>query len=408
MGSYLKLKYVFIFYAIIRFPLHQLTGLQDSAGRIYSLLLLIILIYYLSSKKLGYKTLRSPLIYWGIWVVYVLINTIFQGTELDMKSWQVVTYILAPLALMYFVNIRNSFYIINNIRLVSIASFLSLLIILFNDSFTSYSDGDRLGEIMNSNEVGIGGLLCFLFLFLLYSYKDIKLYSFIALSIIPSYIVIMSGSRSAFLPFFFMLSSLYVINRSKNFLKTISKLLFGVLVMIFVFIPILEQNSVIIDRLKESKNEGENSINTGTALDNMGSRAQYYVYGFDIFKENKLFGVGLYNYKIYNPANTQPNHVEIMIQLCELGIVGFSLFILFNFWILKHLINCWRNDVKSRKHTEAYIVSYLSVFSLYFVAYTYMNILISLFLGITIAHIIETENRIKLGRVSKKLNSKSR
>ena len=113
MGSYLKLKYVFIFYAIIRFPLHQLTGLQDSAGRIYSLLLLIILIYYLSSKKLGYKTLRSPLIYWGIWVVYVLINTIFQGTELDMKSWQVVTYILAPLALMYFVNIRNSFYIIN-------------------------------------------------------------------------------------------------------------------------------------------------------------------------------------------------------------------------------------------------------------------------------------------------------
>ena len=135
----------------------------------------------------------------------------------------------------------------------------------------------------------------------------------------------------------------------------------------------------------------------------MGSRAQYYVYGFDIFKENKLFGVGLYNYKIYNPANTQPNHVEIMIQLCELGIVGFSLFILFNFWILKHLINCWKNDVKSRKHTEAYIVSYLSVFSLYFVAYTYMNILIALFLGITIAHIIETENRIKLGRVSKKI-----
>ena len=49
MGSYLKLKYVFIFYAIIRFPLHQLTGLQDSAGRIYSLLLLIILIYYVEN-----------------------------------------------------------------------------------------------------------------------------------------------------------------------------------------------------------------------------------------------------------------------------------------------------------------------------------------------------------------------
>ena len=405
---YLKLKYVFIFYAIIRFPLHQLTGLQDSAGRIYSLLLLIILIYYLGSRKLGYKTLRSPLIYWGIWVVYVLINIIFQGTELDMKSWQIVTYITAPLALMYFVNIRNRFYIINNIRLVSIASFLSLLIILFNDGFTSYSDGDRLGEIMNANEVGIGGLLCFLFLFLLYSYKDIKLYSFIALSIIPSYIVIMSGSRSAFLPFFFIMSSMWVLNRSKNYLKTITILLFGIFVTILVVIPFLEENTLVIDRLKESKNEGENSINTGTALDNMGSRAQYYVYGYNMFKENKLFGLGLYNYKKHNPANTQPNHVEIMIQLCELGIIGFSLFILFNFWILKHLVYCWRNDVKTRKHTEAFIVCYLSVFSLYFVSYTYMNILISLFLGISIAHIIETENRIKLVRVSKKLNHKSR
>ena len=160
------------------------------------------------------------------------------------------------------------------------------------------------------------------------------------------------------------------------------KLLFGVFIVIFVAIPILDQNTIIIDRLKESKSEGENSVNTETVLDNMGSRAQYYLYGFDMFSENILFGVGLYNYKKHNPANTQPNHVEIMIQLCELGIIGFSLFILFNSWILKHLVYCWRNDVKSRKLTEAFIVGYLSISSLYFVTFTYMNILIALFLGI--------------------------
>jgi O-antigen ligase len=316
-----------------------------------------------------------------------------------MRPWQLVTFIVAPLALMYLVNLKDKQYIISNIRVVSIASFVSLLIILANDTFTSYDDGDRLGQVMNANEVGIGGLLCFLFLFLLYTHKDIKLYSFLALSIVPSYVVILSGSRSAFLPFFFVICSLYVTNRSKNFLKTLSSLLFGVLVMIFVFIPTLEQNTIIINRLKESKSEGVNGVNTGTYLDNLGSRAQYYVYGYEMFKENKLFGVGLFNYRKFNPANTQPNHVEVMIQLSELGIFGFLFFILFNYWILKHLVNCWRKHVKSRRQTEAFVVCYLSVFSLYFVAYTYMNILIALMLGITISYIIEIENRIKLDKM---------
>ena len=402
MGSYLKLKYVFIFYAIIRFPLHQLTGLQDSAGRIYSLLLLIVLVYYLGSKKLGYKILRSPLKYWGLWVIYVLINLIFQGTEYDMKPWQLVTFIVAPLGLMYFVNIRDRFYIVKNIRVVSIASFVSLLIILFNDTYTSYLDGDRLGAIMNANEIGVGGLLCLLFLFLLYNYKVIKLYIFIILSFIPTYVVLMSGSRSVFLPFVLIVSSIFVINRSKSFLKSIIILLFGLFVIIFVVFPIIEQNTVVVERLKESKNEGE--VYTGTVLDNMGSRVQYYVFGFDMFKENLLFGVGLFNYRKYNPINTQPNHVEIMTQLSELGIIGFLLFLLFNFWIAKHLFYCWRNDVVYRKQTEAFIVGYLSIVSLYFVAYTYWNILIGLFLGITIAHIMETENRIMVAKNSKKLN----
>ena len=396
MGSYLQLKYVFIFYAIIRFPLHQLTGIQDSAGRIYSLMLGMLLIYYFGWQKLENRQLRLPLIYWGIWVLYVFINIIVQGTELNMKYWQIVTYVLAPLGLMYFVNVGKGIYIINNIRLVAIASYVSLLIILINDGFTSYSDGDRLGEIMNANEVGIGALLCVLFLFLLYIHKGMNLYSLLVLLIVPSYMVVMSGSRSAFLPFIFVVSAFYFRNGSKNVLKTMGKLLFGVFIVIFVAIPILDQNTIIIDRLKESKNEGVNSVNTETVLDNMGSRAQYYLYGFDMFSENILFGVGLYNYKKHNPANTQPNHVEIMIQLCELGIIGFSLFILFNSWILKHLVYCWRNDVKSRKLTEAFIVGDLSIISLYFVTFTYMNILIALFLGITIAHIRETENRIKL------------
>ena len=89
-GKYLKLKYLFIFYAIIRFPLHQLTGLIDSAGRIYTSLLIVTFLYYwVKSGEFRSNILKKPLIYRGLWVLYVIANYFVQGSDYNMKFWQI-------------------------------------------------------------------------------------------------------------------------------------------------------------------------------------------------------------------------------------------------------------------------------------------------------------------------------
>lgn len=392
--KYLKLKYLFIFYAILRFPLHQLTGLQDSKGRLYSMLLLISIGYYYYKKNnFRMMIIKAPYKYWGLWVVYVLCNVLIQGTAYEMKLWQVFTFITAPLVLLYFTNLNFGYDIKILLKIIIISAYLSQIIIILNEGFTSYSDGDRFGLLLNSNEIGINALLTFVFLYLHFTFSKMKLQTFLILSILPSYILLMSGSRSAFVPFAFFILTIYITKRSRSIVKAIITIVIGVSLTIFLAPHILD-NLLVIERLRSSKLEGEMVVNTGTALDYLGSRAKYYVFGYVIFKNDMVFGVGLFNYRLHNPLSHQPNHVEIMIQLSELGIIGFSIFLLFNIWVGKHLIYCWKNETSKRKITEVFITGYISIVALYFVSYTYWNILVFLFLGVTITYINRTEESI--------------
>lgn len=68
---------------------------------------------------------------------------------------------------------------------------------------------------------------------------------------------------------------------------------------------------------------------TGTIFDKIaGERLIYYVFGFNLFLIEPIWGIGLNMYQTY-VGGLFPMHVEYMVHLCEGGLVGASLFVAF-------------------------------------------------------------------------------
>lgn len=379
---------VFVFYALIRIPLHQLAGAIDSAGRMYSLLLLFLLVIAFLYSKLRTLIFKKPIIFWVIWIVYALVNTLTQGLNFDMQVWQFFTFLIAPLALLFFISLNYK----EMIKYITLSSYLALLIIFFLESSVYYKgEGFRLGERINSNEIGLDAALTLLFIILFQRVSKMSYLLLFVLAILPSYIILSTGSRSALISLFIIAVFNLLLYLSTNIIKTIT--LFILLLFIgFFSLNYLENKSVGFQRLKTTKEEGEIVVKTGTILDNLGSRGIYYVFGWEIFTKNPLFGVGLGNYKFHNTYSKQPNHVELMIQLSELGIIGFLLFLVFNLWIAKNLLTIWirnRNNKELRQNTEFFVVAFITIFSMTFTTYTYRSVYVFATYGLILGHIFD-------------------
>lgn len=394
MLKYLKLKYIFIFYAIIRFTLHMIVIDIDGKGRLYSCLLLLLVLFSLQNINVRKYLLKLPYSIWTMWVIFAITNTMIKGMNFNMEVWQFMTFISAPMLILYLIIPNNRSDHNNLLNIITTAAFLNTIFLFFFEDYIYFSgEGLRLGSTLNSNELGIDAFFSIFFLYMNFIYKKIRLPTFIFLSILPAFIVIISASRAAFAPLALLFMSHFIIVRSKNIFRTILILCIGI-IMTQSLITYIDNEFIIMDRIRAASIEGQDSYYTGTILDNLGSRTAYYLFGFDIFLDNPISGVGLGNYKFYNPLSNQPNHVELMIQLSELGIIGFSLFFLFNYWIGYNLINRWINQIKYRKITEAYIVGFLCILSLSFATWTHPHILIFCLYGFIISYINSLEDII--------------
>jgi O-antigen ligase len=131
---------------------------------------------------------------------------------------------------------------------------------------------------------------------------------------------------------------------------------------------------------------GEQEVDvSGTIFEKFGDRGQFYVLGFELFKENPINGIGLGNFINYHGSLVL--HSEYMIQLCELGLIGALIFAVFYIWIGKGLSFCWKYGPDNRKITEAYVAGLLIILFVGFVLFEYANPVIFILLGAIIAYI---------------------
>ncbi len=349
MKKYLKFEYLYIAIIIVWVPLSRFILKADGAARSITVLTLF-LITYLSLKKDFLKIAMSkPLIIWGLWVLYAFFNTLYKGLDGELPVYSFLTLLIVPYLLMVlisFLSLKNYYELIN----VLIFSFyLSLIIILlFNKN--SFED-DRYGGEMNSNTVGLMSVVLLMFIYLKYFFKRISLNLFLIIGSIPVILIILTGSKTAFGGLILLYFSHLVVNRSKSTVKNIVKSL-AAIILLLIPLNYLVNNTQLGERILKTTEAGEElGLDTGNEfLNKFGDRGLYYYFGWKVFEDNPVTGIGLNNYKSYMDEEYSL-HTEYMIQLAELGIIGFILFLSFYFSIIKNLLGLRKIKTK-RKSIE--------------------------------------------------------
>ena len=136
----------------------------------------------------------------------------------------------------------------------------------------------------------------------------------------------------------------------------------------------------------------------------LGDRAIQYVGGFEVFREHPVFGIGIGNYMTYTKTDYRL-HTEYMVQLCENGLVGFILLLLF-------YISVFRGRKRIRAYDRNFYIllcfGLLAVLFIDFTSWTYdMNYIMSIYgvmIGCSNINYYENSNLSSEGLVQRPLD----
>ena len=406
MKKYLKFEYFFIVIIVAWVPLNRFIFEADGAARSITVLT-IFLITYLSLKKEFLKiAINKPLIIWGIWVLYAFFNTLYKGWEDELPVYSFFTLLFVPYVLMVLIVFlcKKNYHELLNVLIFGF--YLSLIIIvLFNRN--SFED-NRYGGDMNSNTVGLMSLVLTMFVYLKYFFKRISFSFFLVMVIMPLTLLILSGSKTAFGGLILLYLSHLIVNRSKSTIKNIIRSLAGIILLIIPFNYLLNSTE-LGERISKTTEAGEElGIDTGNEfLNKFGDRGLYYYFGWKVFEKNPVTGIGLNNYKSYMDEEYSL-HTEYMIQLAELGLIGFFLFLSFYFFIFKSILRLRKIKIK-RKNIEMNLA--LLIILLVIITTTRMFVIWYLYtiVGVVIGFVYNQNNKSDkmnsiVGNVSKMTN----
>ena len=381
MKGYLRFEYFFILMVLIWEPFQRYILKVD--GNAYSLIILsIILLSILIKKKSFYKIgFKKPLIIWFIWLIYSIINALIKGHG-DYPILIFGSNIAIPLLIMIVITIefkRDDKKLLHS--LIS-GLYLALILILLFDTRTGQG---RIGEVINSNTIGTMATVLCMLLYLMYYKKYLNTLWFFILISVPILTIISTGSRTAFFGLALLLGLHFFLKRSGNLLN-ISKI---VLIALLLILPInyIIENTTIGERIMSTTEQARDfEVRTGNPiLDKFGDRGIFYYLGWKVFIEHPLTGVGLANFKDYNESAIS-QHSEYMIQLAELGLIGFTLFFLFYLSIFRNLFKI-KNMLINKRENELYIgyvfiiLAMITATRMYRVAYFF--VIIGLVIGYT-------------------------
>lgn len=396
MQSLNKINFNFLLYF---FPLVVLARSATLNIYIISLSLIFIYFYYKSKIKIE-NEFKKIIVFFFIFYFYLIINSLF--------AFDVYTSIKSSLSQIRFFLFFLFLYLLCDISrefLEKIIKFYKLILLIFSldliaQSILGYNiiglkpsidNPDRFSGFFGS-ELVAGTFLFYISIpiisFTFYQLKknSLKLntYNLIFLFLV-SFAIIQTGDRMSTL--LYLASVIMILFFHLSFKK-----LLGFIIIIFILLFLT---------FKLFPNVQSRYISLGNELNNIKSFGYFRLFSssFNIWKDNKFFGVGLKNYRkvcdtkkfdettgLKNLCSTHP-HNNILELLVETGLIGFILFFLFIFQIIKFLIKkhfLLVSDSIFSSYSFGLLVSLLfflwpikssgSMFTTFFISFTWFNL----------------------------------
>jgi len=324
----------------------------DGRGRLLLILTAFLFLRNIFLNKRYKKALlnkKSALKFWFIWFIYVIVNTIFNYTlkTVPIDAF-IAIYIFAPFVIMSTVASLPIKYLHYLLKWLGISIYSSFILYFM----TSGTLGGRfVVERFDPNEFSLLILLLLVIMGISYLINKITLIQFCFLLLLPVYFTIMLGSRMGFIGVLILVLGVFLVSTKKKKIISFKR---SLVILGLTILPVLYilNNTVVGERLLNTTQDNEQLTENyaeGTVLEKFGDRGLYYVLGWEAFNDAPITGIGLRNFQ--DNYYYTVLHSEFMVQLAELGLIGFSLYFLFNFSIFKAI-------KKARKWTKQSIALY--------------------------------------------------
>ena len=328
-------------YFLILFSIIPLTIIAGSAVSVINILLIdfsfIILLTY---KKDYYFLKNKTMIYFFILYIYLIFNSFISinYSEGILRNFGFLRIIILFVAINYF--FQDEIFFKKVFKFWSLFIFIVLIDVLI-ESFTGKNILGFGGEIYHKRIVSffkdepvVGGYLNGFYLiiigFLLNEFKDNRNYFTVLLSIIFIISILLTGERSNFIRAFLGIGVFFILYKNLDIKK---KVIIISATMLLIFILVFNSSFLKIRFV--------NQINH-LLMKQDNIYLHVYESAFEVFKNNKLFGVGNKNYRVEtcNKINknvkyictTHPHQIYFEF-LSEHGLIG-TLIILLIFYKL--------------------------------------------------------------------------
>lgn len=333
-------NYLFIFLAInYRKIIVRFITQIDSVGLLLSFFSIVVVFLNINKFKLLLR--GKPIIFWFLWCIYAFFNYyLHPHTNISLSFFGLYYKIFIPLIVMTVVVIEYERNTVGLLWICLITHVTFMAAGYFFDSGILFRDLGK--ENVLGNAYAIISSFTLFYLVLLNRLKRIPSFVFLVLAFLIIFVLAMSGTRKAFGAGLLMLAfwgfSLLDMRRVRSWI------LLGVLIAVGLWgYNYFMENTFMGARMEYLEEQQESYLpdDAPKVLGLFGNRAPHYYYGWDIFLEHPVFGVGTGQGRVEESINLITYiHSEYMAQLVDGGLVGFLLFISFFLLVVVRVLRC--------------------------------------------------------------------
>ena len=361
----------YLFVCIVWAPVQMYYLKIDGAALTIFMLSIVALILNLPILFGKKGSLRSPIFKcWLVLVLYSFLNSLVKGFEAPTGPMIYLrANFITPLVFLIITIITLDKDKYRCLKTILAAQILYILMGIFHFTITGRDDrllAEGLGNLlplMSVSAVFVAGVL-----FCEDKLKRGWLFFFFIV-ILAMFATVASATRKAFGAIVLMVVGV-LIGKNKKLVPRTLLLTSIALVTIYIGFNWVMDNTFMGERFLNNEQYdfvlSKNARVNDFLIKVLGDRSLFYYYGIQIFKQHPITGIGLTNFISVTQINVRI-HSEYIVQLCENGIIGFGLLMLFYGLILKRL----KKKRKERTNYMVYLFGLLAILFINLTAWTY-------------------------------------
>ncbi len=351
----------------------------DGTGRIGWFMM--IMAVFANGKSL--YTVPKIMLIWGVWILYNIVLSRIKGFDLGSVSFPIwaVNSLIKPFITMLVA--YNTFRMDSDKTIKSLFNCWLVFVAIGIVTMQGHTR-DVMGEDVTrqSNEMGNtfinASIFLLMFAFYALNKRLIKINIFMVACLIEILAIVLSGSRKGMLSIFIIFFMSYVGKNTDMSMKQLVRISF-IAMIAYLVVQIIMTYTVAGLRIQAGLEENEYEDNW--FLSKMGDRAFMYDCGWELFLENPLTGIGLQNFRWQNALGIElALHTEYMVQICECGIIGSVLFLIFYYGMAKRIVLLLISGT-NKQDTFVLLATFTGFLMMSFFAWTYSHIYFFLFFG---------------------------